>query len=1724
MRATLLSVVFLAGFFSIESNSSKAHADDASPLTVHLRRRIEVAPGVNRWNAVTTSASWKPQQTAIIVCDMWDKHWCPTATARVAEMAPRMNQVLKAAREQGALIIHCPSDTMEFYKDTPQRKRAQSAPKIETAHPLARSCQLDPAKEPPLPIDDSDGGCDCDTPFKKNQRVWTRQIATIEIHDQDAITDSEEAFYLMKSRGIENVIVMGVHTNMCVLGRPFSIRQLVYQGMNVALMRDMTDTMYNPAMKPFVSHFTGNDLVVEHIEKHWCSSLTSSDFLGGTPFRFQDDKRPHLVIISAEDEYKTELTLPPFAAEHLGKAFKTSFVFETGDKKKDKHNLPGIDAVSDADLLLISVRRRLLPPEQLDLVRKHVASGKPIVGIRTASHPFSLRSDSPPEGLAAWPEFDRDVLGGNYKGHTGNDTKAIVERLPGVSHPILSGLPQTEYVSSGTLYKNAPINPRAVELLRGHIPEMEQQHPIAWTFQRDDGGKTFYTSLGHPGDFDSPYFKQLLLNGIYWAAGLEIPASGVALAAAETPNIPTPNAWTPIAVPSTWERDARFQEQKGYAWYRCDVTVPANWKGRGGTYLYVERVGSVCESFVNGTKVGISGALPPKFADGSQNFHRYVIPDKVLKPGELNTIAIRVFDPEGKGGFRAGAPQLIAGKEAISLEGEWLVRVGDDLAWANLPAGSADAPKLAAFSKVIEAPKVSPFATVIRREAQQEALSPQQSLDYFKVPEDLQVDLVLSEPIVSQPLFMNFDDRGRLWVLQYLQYPEPEGLTLLSKDQWWRAVYDKMPDPPPHGVKGKDKITIHEDTDGDGVYDQHKTFVDGLNIATAFVQGRGGLWVLNPPYLLFYPDRNGDDVPDGDPEVHLSGFGIEDTHSVISSLRWGPDGWLYAAQGSTVSAAVTLGPPKSKDDKSPTAVVRSQGQNIWRYHPEKKQYEVFSEGGGNAFGLELDSAGRAFSGHNGGNTRGFHYTQGAYLQKGFSKHGPLSNPYSFGYFPAMEHHDVPRFTHEFLIYEGNDGPRALPPKYQGKLFGVAAILNHVVMSDVIQTGSTFKTKDIDYAIDSSDTWFRPVDIIDGPDSAIYVADWYDGQLAHTANYQGGLDRDHGRIFRIRAKTAGKPAAMPTDVQKTPLSSMPSTKLVELLSSRDRWHREAARRILADRKDESLVPSLRRTLFEEKGQLSLELLWALYLSGGFDERTALRTLEHPEPQVRLWTVRLLGDEWRLASDLAAKVAALAATEPDVETRVQIAATAKRLPPEQALPIVRNLMQHDEDLSDPRQPLMIWWALESCIDPQSALEHRNSTFMQQQATHQTKPVSLADSPGLHLFDDLTLWSRPLVKKEILPRLMRRFASTGQRADLAICAKLLKQSPSAETSKALMDGFEEAFQGRSLNNVPPELVAALSALGGGSLSLKIRQGDVASIDEALKLLADEKSPAGKRIEYANLFGEIKQPKAVAVLLSTLSKTSDDSLKAAILNSLQAYPDPQIGLAVLGQYRNFNEDVRAVAQSLLVSRKPWAIQLVEAVDRGDIAANSLPLEMVRRLTIHRDEHLSQLITKHWTQIDGATTEEMKNQIDHYSVVLAGAGDPYPGKKLYMQMCGKCHTLHNTGGKIGPDLTTYKRDDVRQMLIHIVNPSAEIREGFETQVALLKDGRVVTGFLVEQDPQTMTLRSPDGQSIVLERAELDELNKSRKSLMPEGQLKELSDEQLRNLFAYLRSSQPLND
>ena len=264
--------------------ASIAGAGAAESLSLPLRSRTKDSGQVRE-----ETKRWDLTKTALVICDMWDTHTCPAAAARVDELAPRIDAVAKALRARGALIIHCPSGTMKFYENTPQRRLAQAAPAVQPKVPLLRTCPLDLTREAPLPIEDSEP-CDGPRTWKPGDPMpWTRQNVAISIAEGDAITDSVEAFYLIRQRGIEHVLICGVHLNKCVLHRPFAIRQFVTQGLEMVLLRDLTDTMYNPEQRPYVSHFEGTRLMVAHVERYWCPSTTSGAILGGQPFRFKGD-------------------------------------------------------------------------------------------------------------------------------------------------------------------------------------------------------------------------------------------------------------------------------------------------------------------------------------------------------------------------------------------------------------------------------------------------------------------------------------------------------------------------------------------------------------------------------------------------------------------------------------------------------------------------------------------------------------------------------------------------------------------------------------------------------------------------------------------------------------------------------------------------------------------------------------------------------------------------------------------------------------------------------------------------------------------------------------------------------------------------------------------------------------------------------------------------------------------------------------------------------------------------------------------------------------------------------------------------------------------------------------------------------------------------------------------------------------------------------------------
>ena len=290
---------------------------------------------------------------------------------------------------------------------------------------------------------------------------------------RDAVSDSgrEEIWNLLEERGIDNVILMGVHANMCVLGRPFGLRQLAKNGKQVVLMRDMTDTMYNPARWPHVGHFRGTDLIVEHVEKYVCPTITSDQILeSGRPFRFRGDIRPRAVLAISEDEYKTERTLPEFVRDMVQDRLGVDVRILLG-AAKPPHDLPGLAAaLEDADLLLVSMRRRSLPAADLQAARKFITAGKPVVGIRTASHAFDARGQLA-NGRAVWPEFGAEILGCNYSGHHDSKTETTVIAVQeSDKHPILTGvrLPLTGH--SSHFIKVSPLAKTAIPLLTGSIP------------------------------------------------------------------------------------------------------------------------------------------------------------------------------------------------------------------------------------------------------------------------------------------------------------------------------------------------------------------------------------------------------------------------------------------------------------------------------------------------------------------------------------------------------------------------------------------------------------------------------------------------------------------------------------------------------------------------------------------------------------------------------------------------------------------------------------------------------------------------------------------------------------------------------------------------------------------------------------------------------------------------------------------------------------------------------------------------------------------------------------------------------------------------------------------------------------------------------------------------------------------------------------------------------
>jgi putative membrane-bound dehydrogenase-like protein len=952
------------------------------------------------------------------------------------------------------------------------------------------------------------------------------------------------------------------------------------------------------------------------------------------------------------------------------------------------------------------------------------------------------------------------------------------------------------------------------------------------------------------------------------------------------------------------------------------------------------------------------------------------------------------------------------------------------------------------------APDVYPYA----------GLKPQEAAKVMKLPAGFSVTLCAGEPDVRQPIAMALDDRGRLWVAEAYSYP------VRRKDK-----------------DAKDRILIFEDTTGTGKFDRRTVFYEGLNLVSGLEVGFGGVWVGAAPYLLFIPDRDGDGKPDGPPQVVLDGWGYQDTHETLNTFIWGPDGWLYGCHG--VFAHSRVGKPGTPDkDRVPI------NAGIWRYHPQKKQFEVFAHGTSNPWGVDFNDHGHAFCTacvvpHL------FHVIQGARYHR---QAGPHFNEYTYDDIKTIADHlhwgganpwagnnrsDSLGGGHAHcgaMIYLGG----AWPEEYRNTIF-MNNIHGQRVNRDILRPrGSGYVGLHGPDFMLTQDRWSQMLNLRYGPDGQAYVIDWYDRQACHTGKIEDH-DRSNGRIFKISYK---KPKHVEVDLQKRL-----SAELVELQLHKNDWYVRHARRILQERgRNPAVHEALAKFAFDHHDETRrLRGLWALHVTGGLTADRLNRALKNDRPAVRAWAVQLALEDSKLADATLTKVFNLAANDPSPVVRLYIASALQRLPLAQRWDLLEALTAHEEDATDHNLPLMYWYALEPLA-----------------AQNPYKAVLLAVRAKLPLLAQFTA---------------RRVAALDTPAGVETVADLLRRA-SDERARPLLRGLSEGFKGRRQVTMPkswPEAFVALTASKDAEVrslarNIAVTFGDPQAFAAMRIVLTNPAADIGARqAALASLLGAGQRD--LAPTLQTLLK--DPTLRRAALRGLAAYDHPETARVILEAYGGFTLEEKRDALNTLAVRPASAKALLTALGLKRVPSADVSADIIRQLRNLRNPGIDRQIAQVWGKVR-ETAQDKAKEIGRYRRLLADTAlpkpDPLQGRLVFVKTCQQCHTLFGVGGKVGPDITGSNRADLDYLLSNILDPSAVMAKEYLTTVVTTTDGRILSGIVKQQDKRAVVLVTAN-ETLTLPRDEIDKLQPSDKSMMPDDLLKALSDTEVRALVAYLR-------
>ena len=990
---------------------------------------------------------------------------------------------------------------------------------------------------------------------------------------------------------------------------------------------------------------------------------------------------------------------------------------------------------------------------------------------------------------------------------------------------------------------------------------------------------------------------------------------------------------------------------------------------------------------------------------------------------------------------------------------------------------------------IAEAPDTSgvPRQAINTQDSEDTPPTPLESLAALKVPAGFDVSLFAGEPDVHQPLAFTFDDRGRLWVIENYSYPE-----------WNADAYDR--------------IVIFEDTDQDGQFDKKKVFLDDGHQLTGIEIGFGGVWCTAAPYLIFIPDGDRDDQPDGPPQILLDGFNLREIgHNVVNGLRWGPDGWLYGRHG--IKATSHVGAPGTSDKQRTTL-----NCSIWRFHPVQKVFEVVSHGTTNPWGFDYDDYGEMFFTNN---VIGhlWHLLPGARYERMYGSH---LNPNTFVSMTSTSDHlhfagglwsesrkeiGEPNLHDEYggghshcggMIYLGDNWPE----QYRGKMFMCNTHGKRVNMDALRRAGSSYTAEHgQDFLLANSD-WFRGVELKYGPDGGVFLTDWTDLGECHDRD---GIHRRSGRIYKI---TYGKPSRLAA----FDLQDLSTSELVDLQNHKNDWFVRHARRILQERAvaDGDLTTAVR--LLENNFRKSvdttrkLRFLWCLHATG--QSGAMLEDLLHDSSEhLRVWGVRLLFESDLPKKDIAKELTDLALRETSGLVRLHIAAGMAKVPNALRWTVATALVEKLPVADDERLLAMIWYAMEPVVlqDAGKALQFSmlSDAALLQEFVARRITVSAVSYAG-----DFEKLMAIMVQQQVTLNKTQSQKVLPMLVGLGVGVRGQRQMDMPKSWRSFADLVRV-----SGNEKGRQLVQQVGAVFGDGVAL----AQLVSVAENKDLAAEVRSTAVNSLVSAAGDGvgiELKIPELLQGMIG------DRAVQMAAIRGLRRFDHVQTPKLLLGKYASLDKPLKNAVIDTLSAREDYAYELLAALEAGRVPREHVTPQQARQISNINSAELTDKLSQLWGAVQISSEEQLK-KITRIKAMLATQGDIRAdlsqGRAIYKKRCASCHKLFGDGEKIGPDLTGSGRANIDYALQNIVTPSAVVAAGFQVSVIATVAGRIVTGVVTMESEQVLLVQT-DKEQIRLPVSEVDVIRKSNQSLMPENLLKDLTDVQIRNLIAYLAS------